>query len=222
MAWSTAGKVVAATLTALGLGSLVALAIRRPPGSLATPTLDPPIDAEGCSRKYFPSPNQSARAAMPPIWIVIHDTEGGASAAAVASYFFNPATDASAHLVVDNDGACYRCVDDDRMAWHAGPANPKSLGIELVAPEGAYKWSAADWLTHERLLEAAAARVARWVKRYNLPVRFVGPAGLKRGDRGITTHAAVTEALGGSHGDPGKSFPMEDFLRRVARRLAIT
>jgi len=153
--------------------------------------------------------------------IVLHDTEGTETAAATAAYFMNPAAKAAAHITVDGSGATYRSVEDSSVAWHANAVNPYSLGIEMAAPKGAYAWSRAEWLRHERLLETAAERVAQWCRRWNLPVKFVDAEGLKAGRKGITTHEAVTKAFGASdHMDPGSRFPMEDFLRRVARHLA--
>jgi len=216
--WSL-GKV---SLVGLGVVSIAAVgrALYRM-FSRSAPTMDGPIDEEGCSRAFM-SPNESGkRAKMPPDWIVLHDTEGGSNAKNIAQYFFNPATKLSSHLVVDNEGACYRVVDDDHVAWHAGAANPKSLGIELVAPVGAWKRSRDEWLREDTLLDVASDHVARWARRFSIPVVFLDAAALKRGERGITTHAEVTKALGGSHVDPGPNFPMDDFIDRVARRMPI-
>ncbi len=180
-----------------------------------------PVDNQGCSRAFFPSPNQSKRSTMPPTLIVLHDTEGGASAKNIASYFHNPAAKVSSHLVVDENGSCYRCVADEDMAWHAGPANGRSLGLEMVAPVGAYKRSREEWLATGKLLDATADHVADWCRAYAIPVTFVTGEGLKRGEHGITTHAEVTKGLGGSHVDPGKDFPMDDFLARVSKRARL-
>lgn len=184
--------------------------------------LEEPIDDEGASRHFFPSPNQSDNPrAMPPAWIVLHDTEGGTTASANAGYFYNPASKVSAHLVVDGSGATYRCVDDDHQAWHAGAVNPKSLGLEMVAPPGAYKRTRDEWLQQDRLLDETASRVSRWCLKYDIPEVFVDADGLKRGDRGVTTHAEVTKAFGGTHQDPGVDFPIDELLRRVARHRPI-
>lgn len=217
---------------ALGLAALAAAVvgyrtIRKPSRTMPDVPLLPPVDDDGCSRAFFPSPNRGdatgkdAKRPMPPIWIVIHDTEGGSSAKNIASYFSNPVAKVSAHLVVDDQGDCYRCVEDDGIAWHAGLANTKSLGLEMVAPVGAYKRTREQWLDTGKLLDATADHVADWCRRYGIPAKFVDGEGLKRGDRGVTTHAEVTKGLGGSHVDPGKGFPVDDLLERVARRLPI-
>lgn len=220
MSW-TIGRIVLAALGAAGIGVIgrtIWNAVRPKPA----PGADQ-VDEDGCSLKYYPSPNQSAGARpMPPKWIVIHDTEGGTTAEQTARYFMNPAAKAASHLIVDDAGNCFRSVADDRTAWHVGAGNPQSLGIELVAPAGAYQRSRQGWLEHDRLLDAAADHVMKWCARYKIPVQFIDAAGLKRGDRGITTHAEMTKGIGGTtHIDPGPGFPMDDFIKRVSRRMPI-
>lgn len=215
MSLSSFWRGVIAVGSALGLGLAIAIFSKKklppPPDDL-----DSPIDEENCSRKFFPSPNQNARSSSID-WIVLHDTEGGDTAAQNASYFMNPSAKVSAHIIVDDSGACYRSVADDAVAWAAQGANPRSLNIEMVAPAGAaVSWSEDDWLARDKMLEVSAAHVARWAEEYGIPTRFVDAAGLARGDRGITTHAEVTRAgMGGDHVDPGPNFPIEDFIKRV-------
>jgi N-acetylmuramoyl-L-alanine amidase-like protein len=202
--------------SALGAGVVIALFSRRRGMPPAPPDIDSPVDGENCSRRFFPSPNSSGKRARPPIWIVLHDTEGG-DARSNALYFMNTeGRRVSAHVVVDDTGACYRSVPDDEVAWAAGDANPRGLHIELAAPEGAATgWTRADWLRRDMLLEVAAAHVARWSDVWGIPIRFVDAAGLRKGVSGITTHAEVTKAFGGDHVDPGPGFPLDDFLGRV-------
>jgi len=210
VALSTFWKAAIGIGSAIGIGVVISLFSKKgmPPAPEST---EPPIDEENCSRKFFPSPNQNDNPrVMPPDWIVLHDTEGGTDAANIAAYFFNPESKVSVHLVVDDEGACYRCVADDHSAWGAGAANPRALQIELVAPLGAAsKWSEEDWGSHETLLEIAAAHVAHWCELYSIPTQFVNAEGLKAGQRGITTHHEVSRAFGGTHFDPGEGFPIE-------------
>lgn len=211
---------------AYGLGALVAAVlgrmayqkIRRPMKITPDEPLEEPIE-EDCSLAHFPSPNRNEKRAMPPTLVVVHDTEGGSSAKNIASYFMNSAAKVSSHLVVDESGSCYRSVADEDLAWHAGPANGRSLGIELVAPVGAYKRTRQEWLETGKLLDLTADRIARWCSRYGIPAKFVDAEGLKRGEHGITTHAEVTRGLGGTHVDPGPNFPMDELVARVARRM---
>jgi N-acetyl-anhydromuramyl-L-alanine amidase AmpD len=87
-----------------------------------------------------PSPHCSARPSTTTIdCIVVHDTESETAKEAV-SWFESAESKVSAHYVVDRDGTLYRCVPDDRRAWHAGGSvlagranvNDYSIGIELA------------------------------------------------------------------------------------------
>lgn len=44
----------------------------------------------------------------------------------------------SSHFLLDRDGTIYQTLDLKEMAWHAGKANPRSIGIE-IANVGAYE-----------------------------------------------------------------------------------
>jgi N-acetylmuramoyl-L-alanine amidase CwlA len=172
----------------------------------------------GCSRRYRAAHDSGARR-RPPRWIVVHATEGE-TAAGAASWLAKPAAGGSAHLVVD-DEECYRLLPDDIVAWGAPGANGLGLHIELA---GFSRWARADWLRHEPMLERASRLVAGWCRRYGIPARWVGPAGLLLLRRGITTHADVTRAFRlrfpwADHWDPGPGFPRDVFLSHVRQRL---
>lgn len=85
----------------------------------------------------FLSPNQRPRK-MPISILVIHYTE--IDWPTTYYHFLNPASEVSAHLVIDLDGTVYRFVNDDSVAYHAGKSswygvdgiNEYSIGIELV------------------------------------------------------------------------------------------
>lgn len=87
-----------------------------------------------------PSPNFDARR-RPIDMIVLHYT-GMESAEAALARLRDPAAKVSAHYLVDEAGATYALVPDDKRAWHAGVAhwqgesdiNSVSLGIELANP----------------------------------------------------------------------------------------
>ncbi len=73
--------------------------------------------------------------------LVLHYT-GMVDANAALSHMTDPATEVSAHYMVDEDGTILQLVDEGRRAWHAGVAywrgntdiNSRSIGIELVNP----------------------------------------------------------------------------------------
>jgi N-acetylmuramoyl-L-alanine amidase len=87
-----------------------------------------------------PSPNFNERK-LPITHIVLHytDTMGLNDTLAILT---SPDRPASAHYVVDYDGAVYQLVDDTKRAWHAGNGcwqgiddmNSASIGIEIENP----------------------------------------------------------------------------------------
>jgi hypothetical protein len=157
--------------------------------------------------------------------IVIHSMESWekpTTAESVSGWFggkAGKAPQASAHFCVDNDSAVL-CVRLKDVAWHAPGANKDGIGFELA---GFAKQTEAEWRDDysESMLYIVAQLVAECCKLYNVPVEFIDREGLKRGERGITTHKEVTYAFRKSnHVDPGKGFPMEWFLGLVRAALA--
>lgn len=68
------------------------------------------------------------------------------------------------------------------------------------------------------MLTRAAELTALLCVAYDVPPWFVDVEDLRRGARGVTTHAAVSRAFGQSaHWDPG-AWPRRKFLRMVRRR----
>jgi len=90
----------------------------------------------------LPSPNQDERpAGLPVDMLVLHYTGMRSGAEAIAR-LRDPAARVSAHYVVEEDGAVFRLVPEERRAWHAGVShwrgqdglNGRSIGIEIVNP----------------------------------------------------------------------------------------
>ena len=90
----------------------------------------------------YRSPNFGPRPAATPIdMLVIHYT-GMPTAEAALARLVDPASQVSAHYVIDEDGAVHALVDEAMRAWHAGESfwrgradvNSRSIGIELVNP----------------------------------------------------------------------------------------
>lgn len=73
--------------------------------------------------------------------LVMHYT-GMATAEEALDRLCDPAAQVSAHYLIDEGGAVYRLVAEDRRAWHAGASfwrgetdiNSRSVGIELANP----------------------------------------------------------------------------------------
>ncbi len=176
--------------------------------------------------------------------IVIHSAETACAdgvARSLANWFATePAsTQTSSHYICDPT-MVVACVDEDDTAWHAAPVNHRSIGIEHA---GYARFTTAEWGgdAEQKMLARSAALVADICTRRNLPVAFVDAAGLIRGDSGITTHAAVSEACRmaiaqkldslfaqnaqhpgtpkSDHTDPGPGWPMDAFLAMVQAAL---
>jgi hypothetical protein len=132
-----------------------------------------------------------------------------------ANYFAGQnAPQASAHYMVDNDTVVQGVRDED-VAWAAPGCNHNGLQIEHAgfAAQKAPEWEDAY---SRAMLRLSARLTAKLCKRHAIPVRYVDSADLRVGRRGITTHAAVSEAFKkSSHWDPGPSFPMADYIAAV-------
>ncbi|WP_431283939.1 N-acetylmuramoyl-L-alanine amidase [Humitalea sp. 24SJ18S-53] len=87
-----------------------------------------------------PSPNHDARD-TPVDTLILHYTDMRTGADAIAR-LRDPVAKVSAHYVVEEDGAVFALVPEDRRAWHAGLShwrghdalNGRSIGIEVVNP----------------------------------------------------------------------------------------
>jgi N-acetylmuramoyl-L-alanine amidase len=87
-----------------------------------------------------PSPNFNERGGMDIDTIVLHHTASNNGKADLA-HMRNPASEVSAHYMIDKDGKIYQLVPDGKRAWHAGKGelhgkptdvNGRSIGIEIV------------------------------------------------------------------------------------------
>jgi len=89
-----------------------------------------------------PSPNHDARPGDGEIDILVLHYTGMKSAGEALARLCDPDAKVSAHYLIDEDGAIFRLVAENRRAWHAGAAswcgntdvNGHSIGIELVNP----------------------------------------------------------------------------------------
>ena len=89
-----------------------------------------------------PSPNFGPRAPDKPIDILLIHYTGMASAEAALDRLCDPASQVSAHYLIEEDGTIWSLVDEQHRAWHAGigywageaDINSHSIGIELVNP----------------------------------------------------------------------------------------
>ena len=169
-----------------------------------------------CSRRFYPAAHNSGRRPLSAIkWVVIHSIEAP-TAESAARWFQNPDSGGSAQLCVDDEN-CFRCLDERDIPWAAPGANEKGTHIELA---GFARWTKEEWLAHERTLRRAAYKTAVSLKARNIPARWRSSWGLRLGLRGVTSHANVSKAFGGSdHWDPGPGFPRKFFMALVRQYL---
>ena len=166
-----------------------------------------------CSTAYRAAHNSGKRPLTAIKWIVLHSTEG-ATAEGAASWFANPSSEGSAHLVVDEND-CFRCLDNDEVPWAAPGANYNGFHIEQA---GFASWTRTEWLVHDKELRRAAFKAAVHAKAFGIPLRWVGPIGLRLGRKGLTTHRDVSYAWpilarkAGFHTDPGVNYPKDRLL----------
>lgn len=166
--------------------------------------------------------NRSDRTGVRVSLIVLHSTEshdrpGKQDVEGVISWFDNPASQASSHLIIDKEGITARCVDDRQKAWTCAAFNSASLNIEQI---GWSRFSQKRWTLRDKQLKQVAKFIAFWSKKYGIPVergKVSGRAVLKPG---VVMHSELGEA-GGNHGDPGPGYPIDKVLRyaRFYRRF---
>lgn len=153
------------------------------------------------------SPNQSSRNGVKPRIIVLHSTEGsnisGSSAdlAGCTNFLCQTGVQASAHVIVDGDGHSARLVADEQKAWHVAQYNPFALGIEQIGHAASEHW------TRDEIREAARW-IARWSKKFNIPIQHGAVNGGLVTRAGVVTHKSLG-VLGGGHEDPGARYPVE-------------
>ena len=154
--------------------------------------------------------------------VVVHTMEypeRPTSAEWCANYFAKRgAPRASAHYMVDADSVVQGVKDRD-VAWAAPGNNHNGIQIEHAgyAAQGKPGWRDPYSV---RMLQRSAALTAQLCRKHNIPVRWLSPADLKAGRRGITSHANVSLAWRRSnHTDPGRDFPREQFLLMVKNNL---
>ncbi len=153
-----------------------------------------------------PSPHHSRRTRL--IRCIVLHADASPSEAGTLTWLADARSGVSYHVLVGRQGAVYRCVPDDRAAWHAGQSewrgetlvNQISLGLAFAhANDGVEPYSA-------EARDAARVVCAAWCRQYGLGVDA------------ITTHALVARPVGRKN-DP-RGFPLDAFRAAVARTLA--
>lgn len=154
-----------------------------------------------------PTPNQSSRNGAAITHLVWHATAGPYSPS--IEWLCNPDADASAHLVLREDGAeATQLVHLEAKAWHAYPTwNAFSVGIEHAS-------HGAGFATAEQM--ARSQRAFSWLcLRLGIPPVF----GLHR-PKGIVRHRDLGIS-GGNHSDgPTDAVWFHEYLPGIQAELA--
>jgi hypothetical protein len=159
--------------------------------------------------QFIQSPNYWAgRAGYRPAWLILHGTAGGSSAASIAAYFANEASQVSAHYIVGQDGAIIGCVAEQDTAWANGVITGMPANLPFrTAGDGVHRdawWGGAtnpNYLTisiehvkphtdnSDTLTQAQMASSFQLIKeiceKWGIPMRFADSHG------GITGHFSM-------------------------------
>jgi N-acetyl-anhydromuramyl-L-alanine amidase AmpD len=152
------------------------------------------------------TPNQSSRNGASITHLVWHATAG--SYAGSVNWLCQPAAQASAHLVIREDGGeVTQLVHLAMKAWHAVAANGYSVGVEHASPGAGFD---SDEQFHE------SARVFGWLCHHlNIPPVF----GLHK-PKGIVRHRDLGLAGGGHSDGPADSVWFTYYLPAVQHEVA--
>jgi N-acetylmuramoyl-L-alanine amidase len=188
---------------------------------------------DGFAPKFVATDN--AGGALTPEFLVMHFT-AGTNARSAVDWLCNPASRASAHLVIGRDGSVTQLVPFNRQAWHAGRSrwlgryglNRFSLGIELdnagMLTGGTGQWHTA-WGTTVEDTDAVELPhkhdgIVRGWHVYTPAQLDVARevAGLIVAEYGILDIIGHDDIAPGRKFDPGPAFPMESFREAVLGR----
>lgn len=168
---------------------------------------------------------------LPPLWVVIHTSEGaeGDSAAeSLAAYLTRPGDrttstgsryGSSYHAVADTGLRVIPAVEDHRVAYSAPGSNTEGLHIVIPGRAGQTR---SQWLAGASAgaITTVAAYLLDVRTRFGIPTERVSAAELRAGTRGYCDHATVRDAFGRTtHWDVGPHFPW-DILAAEIRRLS--
>lgn len=163
-----------------------------------------------------------------PRWLVMHYTADGGNTA--VDWFKNPASKASAHLVISREGKITQMMPFDRVAWHAGKSvwkgveglNRHSIGIEMVnygkvfrhpergwmryweQEDGSYKWIGPAVPESELLLDGE--RVIKGQRLAHAWQRYTNAQVAAAFDaaRAIVAHYGLEDVVGHEEISPGR------------------
>jgi hypothetical protein len=167
--------------------------------------------------------NQSSRFGVAPSLIVLHITvshnrPGLTDIVGIADFFDRTSTQASSHVVNDQEGNDAVLVPDDRKAWTQSAYNSPALSIEQIHFD--HTISREKWMRESpRQLANTALWIAHWSIKHGIPIRrAVTPGSGIVARSGVATHKQLG-ASGGGHVDPGTGYPLP-YVLWLARYFA--
>lgn len=185
---------------------------------------------------FVESPNHGGPFAEAlPDTIIIHFTAGGSAESSVSS-LCNPASKASAHVVVGRDGSLTQLVPFNTVAWHAGQSsygdrvgfNKYSIGIEidnagrLTKSGNTYVAWFGRAYPEDQVIEAVhrnETRPAFWHRYTEEQISTVYDlCELLVGTYGVNLILGHEEISPGRKTDPGPAFPLDKLRERILRR----
>lgn len=160
----------------------------------------------------IPTSNYNNRNGAKVIWVAIHTTEGIMDARDLGLYW-QRINNASSHAGCDNVKTV-TYIDPQYSSWTLLNGNSRSVNMEIC---GWARWTRDEWLGPQRGRLIQAANWARQMcERFGIPKKYIGSAGVARGEAGIIGHVDYTNgAKDGNHWDPGPGFPWDVFIDLV-------
>ncbi|MDH5360149.1 MAG: N-acetylmuramoyl-L-alanine amidase [Gammaproteobacteria bacterium] len=178
---------------------------------------------------YIQTPNVSKSRVITPELIVIHFT-AGSSADSSIKHMTREGSNASAHIVISQQGEVTQLAGFKQRAWHAGKSqwhgrddvNSFSIGIELDNPGRLEKtgnkyrsWFGKDDYQQDEVLHAKHKNESASSYWYIYPTEQL--AACQEVCESLIRHYAIKDVVGhediapGRKSDPGPAFPMENF-----------
>ncbi|MBL8667855.1 MAG: N-acetylmuramoyl-L-alanine amidase [Rhodospirillales bacterium] len=116
------------------------------------------------------SPNCDERPADSAVDMLVLHYTGMETAAAALARLTDPNAKVSAHYLIDEEGAVFRLVDEERRAWHAGVSfwrgatdiNAHSIGVELANPGHEFGYRPFPRPQMAALVDVARGILGRW------------------------------------------------------------
>lgn len=144
--------------------------------------------------------------------IILHSTRGNAASVeqefnGTLSWFQSNPYEISAHAVIAFDGRIARCVEEGRIAHHAGIHNGRWLGIEVVQPRPGDPISDAQYQTLARWCQSMGERFGFTPNSLTLQEHKDMPQGIGSGKSDIGPPFSVAVLLDYINNPPEEPMP---------------